>query len=342
MTLVLTDGMMLHADRGRGLTFNGHQQTVDEVWWSDLGIKVTVIDDGVLYHVTVPFEEIAGITPLEFHEETRYESEFNVVIDGEILGTPTETDLPYADSSSRVLKLDLLEKARRRGFAIESPFRIGKGLGIAASFPPTYGPLGLDNDTLLYGDWDFFRLLAGGLTGAGGGAAGFSFSLNWERSLLADLEKHTKKRVVDVAEVCKENGNVALRGFPIFFDFEELPSAERAKYALEIEGSLWWPLVVSREPAGDEEPPGSWVYALTKAAPLDSWPRQLWKRIPTAIRFYGEVIHAQVETQFGRAECVLKTRAIAVLAKDKGCISFRGTRSSVRAGVYAVSMAGSW
>ena len=107
------------------------------------------------------------------------------------------------------------------------------------------------------------------------------------------------------------------RGFPIFFDLDKLRSKERGKYALKMVGQTWWPLVISQDRTAGEAPTGPWVFALTKEGLFDFWPREFWERIPTVIRFYGEVLHAPVETQFGHSDCLLKARAIAVLVKDQ-------------------------
>lgn len=294
--------------------FNNQRPTVEELWWNDRGIKVSVIDDDIFYRVTVPFEEIADVTPFKIREQSESRN-FGFFLDDESLDAPPERGLPYTESSSQLLELDLLGKARRRGFPIESnSFHIAH---LRATSPPTYGPPEFGSDTFLYCDWDFFQHQAGGLTGLGFGVPFGSASASWQRSLWADVEKRTKGHVVDVAEVCKKKDNAVLRGFPIFLDFENLPSSERRKYKVEMEGQSWWPLAVSRESTGGEAPSGPWAYVLAKEAPSDSWPRELWERIPTAIRFFGEVIHWPVETQFGHAQCVLKVRAIAHLATDQ-------------------------
>ena len=184
-TIILTDGMMLHADLRRGLTIEGHRETVDEAWWNDLGIKLSIsIDDhdggGVFYHVTVPFEEIAGITPLKIYEEIR-SGRRSIVFFDKAPDAP-ESDLPYMESSREVLKLDLFEKARSHNFPIESPFRYGQALGIEATLPPTYGAPDPRSDTFLYGDWEFFQRRAGGLRSLGVGIPWGSASVGWERS----------------------------------------------------------------------------------------------------------------------------------------------------------------
>ena len=64
--------------------------------------------------------------------------------------------------------------------------------------------------------------------------------------------------------------------------------------------------------------PMGYLGAGIREARLCMMPTVCWEKIPSPSRFFGEIVHEEVTTEWGQKNCYLKLRAVAHLARDEG------------------------
>ena len=131
-----------------------------------------------------------------------------------------------------------------------------------------------------------------------------SMSTGWSVSLLQEFRARVIKSTVPLSKAHTKpeavlSGHVTL--------LVGLQAQE-----LEMEGAAWSPVLVTEKKIGDPTsvPLSPWLLAYLRN---DGFllPKKLWENIAKPIQIYGEIIPAQVGTQFGHSQCFIKVRCAA-------------------------------
>ena len=283
---------------------------------------VSVDDSGVrlpvdsLTDVTIPLEQIAGVYPFVLHwPEASYDPSKRLLEDFRDLA---EGPVDAAERPDRPIPIfpfgpDLLRIAEERNFPIDRSFGI-----VGAEEIPVFGPISFGYDTAMYCDWDAISRRQGGLNSLGVSVPWGGLSAGFSPSLWSAFHKTMRKRSVALESICVGRGtnDVMVRGFPQTVDLSAIPEKERTKWLLEAEGAEWMPIVITAD-SRPQPPWDTWALAYAKRD-CDMMPTVCWEKIPSPSRFFGEIVHEEVTTEWGQKNCYLKLRAVAHLARDEG------------------------
>lgn len=242
------------------------------------------------HEIYVPFSQIAGIMPIQY-----FESRCEV--------TNIES---HEESVSKLLFLDMLQKARKHSFKIQrfNVWNMGLSIDIDAE-KFKWCDTNFANDTPLYCDWEFLSKTSGGLTSLGAGFA-LSFSIGWKKSLWSSFKSRVNQTTTELSKVCNKR-EVTISGY-----IHLLKSPTNKEY-LKMENETWTSAIIAQsELKKIEKLKTQWVLVYFKESSF-MFPSDLWDRISQKITVYGEIIPANIETEFGKRKCFLKARAAAYL-----------------------------
>ena len=242
----------------------------------------------------VPLKKIAGVLPLSFKQEIYTE------------------DAPFGKSRASSANEELLglylKQIGKKGirvphdpdeqvWQIQHQFRQQQAIKV--------GSIAFDEDTALYCDWNYLSQRAGGgLKSMGVGLVGLSFSAGWSSTLWQSF----RSRVISSTAPLKEahrKPEVTVSGHVVFL------TGPLAK-SIEMEGGKWQPVLLTEKKIENylDVPSAAWLLAYLRKDCF-MLPMDLWELFTNPIQIYGEMIPAELKTEFGSSKGFLKVRAAA-------------------------------
>ncbi len=267
-------------------------------WEGTSGIQARVTKPTERIDICVPYEEIAGILPYGLSEQV---AEGSVSL-GEVVAEPVS--LMAFDELAETGEADNLYVLRTAIFRLRSaPQKI------------VIGDANDGRDTDLYFDWDYISRTSGGITSIGA-SWGPGASLGFERKLATKARAKVDGPGTLMAEACDHGDELRLFGFADFFESPEGTDNRHANLDVSFEGEDWLPAILTPGPpqASIVEP---WVFAYFRPKGL-ILPVRGWERRTRPARFFGNVVHDEIDTDFGKRACYFLVRAARQLQVDSG------------------------
>jgi hypothetical protein len=165
--------------------------------------------------------------------------------------------------------------------------------------------LKFSRDTAVYCDWSYLAQRAGGgLKSIGVGLPGLSFSAGWNSTLWQSFRARVIASVVPLEEAPARD-EVCVSAYMTLLTGSHSQN-------LEMEGSSWCPVLLTTEKVTKytDVLNRSWLLAYLREDCF-MLPKDLWELIVDPIQIYGEMIAAEIGTEFGMSKSFFKVRAAA-------------------------------
>ena len=251
------------------------------------------------YLVYIPLAKIAGVSYFGFSQNYT-EKKTGPPVSGQFL----------IGSAKEKLFEDVLNKARIQSFGIK---KIHLCYRLAVHRPITWGKITFNNETPLYCDWNFLNITSGGLSSLGASFV-VGFSAGWKKSLWGVFRKKVSETQVKFDKIHAKQ-EVTVSGFVRFLEFPNSTSSlEKTSNFLEMEGEKWCCAIISNKEIKKKKQINDTLWAMGYfRQDAFMYPKDLWDKFSQEIKIYGEVVPANLKTEFGLRSYFIKARAAAFI-----------------------------